>query len=236
MTIETYILANNEELLMPYLMRHYLQFSKVIILESNSTDKTSEIAHDMGAEIWTYDVPDEINDKWFTDLKNNCWKESHADWVIIVDADEFVYHKNITQILKNNYSTILCPRFFNMYSEKFPTTEGQIYDEVKLGVEQFSPKAKMNVFRPRMVKDMNYFAGCHEAFPTGRVRIDDNSGLMTLHMRNLGKEFIINRNLRARKRQSELNRQMGWGIHVDWDESEWVRRYEEEMKQATKII
>src|SRR4030066_1175068 len=100
MLIIAYILCNNEERLMPYVMRHYSQFAKVIILESNSTDQTVEIAHSMGAEIWSYDVPDEIDDRWFTELKNNCWKESKADWVMIVDADEFIYHPEIVKILQ----------------------------------------------------------------------------------------------------------------------------------------
>ena len=236
MTIEVYILCNNEERLMPYLVRHYREFAKVIILESNSTDQTVEIAHNMGAEVWSYSIKDEIDDQWFTELKNNCWKESRATWVMIADADEFIYHRNIQRALQNNYNSIICPRFFNMYSEKFPTTDKQIYDEVQLGLEQTSPKAKMNIFRPDRIKGINYFPGCHEAFPTGKVRIDNNSGIMTLHMRNLGQEFIVERNLRARKRQSVVNRQMGWGVHVDWTEAEWIRRYEDEMKQAKKII
>ena len=234
--LEAYILCNNEEKLMPYIMRHYTQFAKVIILESNSTDRTVEIAHSMGAEIWSYDVKDEIDDRWFTDLKNNCWKESKADWVMIADADEFIYHPEIVKILQKNHNTIIQPKFYNMYSEQFPTTGGQIYEEVNRGVEQFSPKAKMNIFKPRAIKEMGYFPGCHEAFPVGVTRIDIDSPIKTLHMRNLSKEFIIERNLRARRRNSEQNRLNGWGCHVDWPEDEWIRRYEEGLKEATEII
>lgn len=221
---------------MPYFMRHYNQFARVIILESNSTDKTIEIANKEGAEIWSYNMPDEIDDKWFTELKNNCWKESNAEWVMIVDADEFIYHPAILNVLKRTQATIIQPQFFNMYSKEFPTTTGQIYDEVKLGVEQFSPKPKMNIFRPYAIKSMEYFPGCHEAFPQGRVRINDHSGIKTLHMRNLSKDFIVKRNLRARKRNSQLNIEMGWGCHVNWPEEEWIRIYEEGLQQATKII
>lgn len=236
MRIETYILCNNEERLMPYIMRHYSQFSKVILLESNSTDRTIDIARSMGAEVWRYDVPDEINDEWFTKLKNTCWKDSKADWVIIVDADEFVYHPKITRILLSTHFSIIHPRFFNMYSEKFPTTEGQIYDEIKIGVEQFAPKPKMNIFRPSHVHDMNYLPGCHEAFPTGRISILEDTPIKTLHFRNLGIDFIIERNLRARKRSSEFNRQMGWGVHVEWTEERWKEIFNEGLKNATKIV
>jgi glycosyltransferase involved in cell wall biosynthesis len=236
MLIETYILCNNEELLMPYLMRHYKQFSKVFILESNSTDKTVDIARSMGGEVWKYDVPDEINDRWFKELKNTCWKDSQAAWVIVVDADEFVYHPNIERILKYCQSTVICPRFFNMYSETFPTTKGQIYEEVKSGVEQIAPKAKMNIFRPHIIRSMNYLEGCHEAFPIGKVVINYDTGIKTLHMRNLGREFVINRNLRARQRNSKFNKEMGWGVHVEWSQEEWMHIFDEGINQATKII
>lgn len=235
MLIETYILANNEERLMPYLMRHYRQFSKVFVLESNSTDRTVEIARSLGAEVWKYEVADEIDDRWFTYLKNTCWKKSKANWVIIVDADEFVYHRNLTRILRFSQATIIQPRFFNMYSDKFPTTTGQIYDEVCMGVEQTSPKAKMNIFRPQAIHAMNYAPGCHEAFPVGKAIVHTETEIKTLHMRNLGIDFVVERNMRARKRNSQLNRDMGWGVHVEWSEEEWRRIFDEQYKLATKI-
>lgn len=236
MNIEVYCLANNEERLMPYFMRHYNQFAHVILLESNSTDTTVEIANNMGAEIWKYDVPDEINELFFTELKNTCWKKSSADWVMIVDADEFIYHPDVKKVLRYSQATVIMPRFINMYSEKFPTTERQIYDEVKRGVEQFSPKPKMNVFRPRAIKTIDYFPGCHEAFPQGNVKINSNTGLLTLHMRNLSKEFVIERNMRARHRNSQMNKEMGWGVHVEWPQEEWERIFDEGMRNAIKIL
>jgi glycosyltransferase involved in cell wall biosynthesis len=234
MLIHAFILCNNEEKLIPYLVRHYKQFVKVIILESNSTDNTIDLARNAGAEVWSYDVKDEIDDTWFTHLKNNCWKESRADWVMIADADEFIYHPDIVNILKRSRAQIIQPRFFNMYSEVFPTTQGQIYEEVTKGIEQTSPKAKMNIFRPT-IKEINYFPGCHEAFP-GNVKIDTETPIKTLHMRNLSKEFIIERNLRARARNSQANRQNGWGVHVDWPQEKWIADFEEGLKQAVKII
>lgn len=231
--IETYILCNNEERLIPYLLRHYLRFSKVIILESNSTDKTVELASKLGADVWKYDVPDEIDDQWFLKLKNNCWKESKADWVIIADADEFVYSPNIELSLKRSPFPIIQPRFYNMYSDKFPTTQGQIYEEVNKGVEQISPKAKMNIFKPS-IKDINYLPGCHEAFPS--YRVNSETDIKTLHMRNLGLDFVIERNLRARERASAINKQNGWGLHVEWPKEEWIKRFNEGTAEAKNII
>lgn len=233
--IEVYCLCNNEEQLMPYFMRHYSRFGKVILLESCSTDRTIEIASALGAVIWKYDVPDEINDEWITKLKNNCWKNSLADWVMIVDADEFIYHSKLTEVLRYSNATIIRPKFYNMYSRRFPTTQGQIYEEVNLGIEQTSPQPKMNIFRPR-IKDINYYPGCHEAFPDEKLKIDNDSGIMTLHMRNLGKAFIRKRNLRHSQRRSQVNKDHGWGDHVDFPMKDVLKQFDRSMKIAKKII
>jgi hypothetical protein len=67
-----------------------------------------------------------------------------------------------------------------------------------------------------MIKEMNYFPGCHEALPSGRYQLDSDSGILTLHMRNLSKEFIRNRNARHARRRSQINKDHGWGDHVDF--------------------
>jgi hypothetical protein len=234
--IDVFCLANNEEKLMPYFMRHYSQFADVTLLESNSTDKTIEIANSMGATIWSYDRPDELDDEFFTDLKNNCWKKSQADWVMIVDADEFIYHHNIVNLLKRTNATIIIPEFWNMYSEQFPTTEGQIYDEITMGCKQDSPPAKMNIFRPGEIQEMNYSPGAHHANPAGNIKIDYDSRIKTLHMRNLSKQFVIERNARHSQRRSQINKDKGWGDHVDFPVSDVMKSFDEAMLKLIKVI
>lgn len=218
---------------MPYFMRHYTQFADVILLENGSTDRTVDIAHSLGAEVWKYDRPDEIDDQWFMDTKNSCWKESKADWVMVVDADEFIYHPELVKILKNTKSTVFMPRLWNMFSESFPTTEGQIYEEVTGGREG---GAKMNIFNPKEITDINYEVGCHNAKPAGNVKLNLNSEILTLHMRNLGIEYMLERNHRASARRSELNKRMGWGYHVDFPDSEVITYYNNETTGLIKVL
>lgn len=236
MRIETYILCNNEEIMLPYLMRHYSQFSDVIILESRSTDNTVQMAHKLGAEVWTYDWPDELNDELITDVKNNCWRESKADWIMIVDADEFIYHQDITKDLSESRYTVIRPRFFDMYSDKFPTTKKQIYDEVQYGIEQLSPSPKMNIFRMSAIKEMKYAPGCHDADPQGLVSIDNDSEVKTLHMRYLGKEFVYERNKRHAQRRSQVNKDRGWGWHVDKSREIIEAEFDANFKNVIKVI
>jgi glycosyltransferase involved in cell wall biosynthesis len=233
MKIQAFILCNNEEMIMPYLMRHYSQFADVVILENNSSDNTVALAKSLGAEVWKYDVPDEINDQWYMDVKNNCWKGSTADWVIVGDADEFVYHPDIVRVLHETKATIFLPRLFNMFSEKFPTTPGQIYEEVNMGIEG---GGKMNVFRPSAIQEMNYDAGCHSAHPVGDVQLDVVSPIITLHMRNLSKQYVIDRNARASARLSELNKTMGWGYHYNATPEEIGQYFDNEMTALVKVV
>jgi glycosyltransferase involved in cell wall biosynthesis len=232
MKIETFILTNNEEKILPYTLRHYLTFSKVILLESNSTDDTVKIAKKAGAEIWNYDVPDEVNDEWFLQLKNNCWKESKADWVIICDTDEFVYHPKLVEILETTHSTIFLPRLFNMFSDTFPVTKGQIYDEVKFGKEG---GGKMNLFKPSEIKEMNYDPGCHYAHPTGNVILNVNSEILTLHMRHLSIEYVNARNARNVMRMSEINKKNGWGYHCYATPETIDKYFSDEMTALLKV-
>lgn len=237
MKIEAYILVNNEEKLMPYIMRHYSKFSHVILLDNNSNDRTIKIGHRMGAEIWKYQVPDEMNDKVNMDIKNNCWKQSQADWVIVIDADEFVYHPDLIGFLEKTNATIIAPQWCEMYSEKFPTTKGQIYEEVKTGrVGHCHGHSKINLFRPSQIREMNWDAGCHNAKPIGNVIPLLECEIKTLHMRWLSKEYVIARSQYTAKRMSAMNKKMGWSFHFAWEPEKLSKIFDDDMKTVIKVI
>jgi len=251
MKIESYILAHNEEKLMPYIMRHYSQFSDVIILENNSTDRTIEIAETMGATVSKLKRPDTMNTQWQTDIKNQCWKKSKADWVIVADADEFVFHPNLINILENTDATIICPAMFNMFSDTFPTTEGQIYDEVFMGTEYIPPtfeydpdhlklpilNRQMSIFKPSMIREINYLIACHFANPEGDVKIDYESEIIILHMKYLSIEYVLERHKRFAARLSEHNvKCSGAGKQYTWSKKDTVKYINEMKATARKIV
>lgn len=233
MNIETYCLAHQEERIMDYFMKHYSRFSQVILMEGHSTDRTVQIAKSYGAIHMEVDSNNEVNDDIWTNLKNNCWKNSKADWVIICDADEFVVHPDLPGYLEQTKSTIFLPRLFNMFSENFPTTKGQIYDEVQFGREG---GAKMNVFKPSEIREINYSVGCHHARPEGNVILDINSPIMTLHMRHLSRQYVIDKNRYLHARLSETNKKHGWGYHLAAPPEEVIRYFNNEMSALIKVI
>jgi len=234
--IETYVMSHNIEKLLPYVMRHYSQFSKVILTENNSTDNTIKLGHLLGAEIWIYEVPDEINQFRLLEIKENCWKESRADWVIVVDADEFVYHPDLVGVLERTKATVIHPTFHNMFSEVFPTTEGQIYDEVTMGMDGDFWLSKMNVFRPHEVTKMNWAIGCHYAYPEGNVIIDKDSGIKTLHMRFLSRKWVIDHHKYQASRLDKECANKGYGVQFTWTEEETNKYFDDNLPKLKKII
>jgi hypothetical protein len=145
MNIEIYALCHQEAKMIPYFMRHYNQYGKVFLFEGHSTDGSKELAESLGATIIPIDTGNEIRDDIFTDLKNNYWKNSKADWVIMCDMDEFVYHPNFIEYLKTLECTIVYPLWYEMFSDVFPTTQGQIYEEINMGAITAS---KYCLFKP----------------------------------------------------------------------------------------
>ena len=211
MKIETYAVCFNEEKILPYFLRHYSQYGKIIIYDNYSTDRSVEIAKAGGAEVRLFDTRGQFDDMTNLQIKENCWKGSQADWCIVVDCDEFVYHLNLIEYLNNSNATIIHPIFFEMFSEGFPTTSGQIYEEVKLGHEAWP---KMNVIKPSEISEMNFIPGCHLATPKGNVIVDNSKEVTTFHMKNLGKEYTIMRNTSYGARMSQQNRDLKLGTHL----------------------
>jgi glycosyltransferase involved in cell wall biosynthesis len=237
MKIEVYCLAHQEAKIMPYFMKHYAQFAKVILLEGHSTDKTVDIALEWGAEIRKVDSNNEVNDEIWLQIKNNCWKDSKADWVIVCDADEFVYSRNLLKILSKTDSVVFLPRLFNMMSEVFPETRSQIYDEIQYGKEG---GAKMNLFRPDCVGEINYAIGCHYADPVdkngNKISPNVTSEILTLHMRHLSRAYTLEKNRYLYSRLSEVNKKHNWGYHLGASEEEYNRWFNNEMAQLIKVI
>jgi glycosyltransferase involved in cell wall biosynthesis len=233
MKIEVFMVSHNEEFMIPYVMRHYSRFAEVTILENNSTDRTVEIARSLGAKVIELDIPDNKDNKTIIDIKNECWKDSKADWVIVVDTDEFIYHPNIRNELLKTNATILRTTWYEMFSDHLPTKDGQIYEELALGQKHIN--SKLAIFRPDQINEMNWGVGCHDARPEGNVIIE-NSELKTLHYRHLSLEYLLERNRRDSARLSAFNRKMGWSTQYDVPEDIVTEKFNTHLKNSKKVI
>jgi len=231
--IDTYTICYNEAKILPYFLKHYLQYGDVFIFDNYSTDGSVDIAQKAGAKVTSYDSGNELRDDIYIQIKNNCWKGSAADWVIIVDCDEFVYHADLPGILKDTEFTAFEPTWYEMFSEEFPVTDGQIYDVIKRGYEAWP---KLNLFRPSELTEINYEIGCHIAHPTGNVNLNyAASEIKTLHMRHLGKQYIIGRNQGYANRMSAENKKNKWGWHLMQSADDLSEGFDKEFKLTREV-
>ncbi|MDD5006565.1 MAG: hypothetical protein PHS33_08730, partial [Candidatus Omnitrophica bacterium] len=125
---------------------------------------------------------------------------------------------------------------FLMYSREFPSTNGQIYDEIKYGKPGLSGYGKMNLFRPDAIQEMNYNAGCHSCNPQGNVKLCPKTDIITLHYHYPGLAYRLRKNRYIAGRLSDINKQMGWGVHHTWAEKKVIADFEEAMKHLVKVV
>ncbi len=243
MKIHVYTLCWNEEVILPYFLRHYETIAeKIIVYDNESTDNSLNILKSHSkVEIRTYCSNDQIRDDLYLDIKNNCWKESRgqADWVIIVDTDEFIYHVDLIVFLKEKQLegvTLFKPKGYMMVSEKLPSTQGMIYEELKMGISQ-EASSKPVIFNPNKIEEINFSTGAHSCNPTGEVKLYESIGdLKLLHYKVLSLEYLLTRARKCKERLSDINKQNNWGKHYLVDDKIKIEKFFARLKEATQII
>jgi len=233
MKIETFTVCYNEEKMLPYFLRHYSRYGHVTVFDNNSTDSSAAIAKDFNATVIPFNSDDRYREDILTHLRNNCWKESQADWIIVADVDEIVYHRMLDLALSRSTGTVIMPHMFEMFSQAFPKTKGQIYEEVNTGIEM---RSKMFLLRPGSIKEMNYTPGSHTAHPEGNVVVDVHTGIIAMHFKYVSLAYAIDRYEMLSARQSEENKENGWSWHMDKTPGEFYDLFQEATSQLMKIL
>lgn len=237
MTIDVFSLCYNEEIILPYFLKHYKKFVRNITIYDNmSTDNSVNIMNEYGVNVIPYDTQGKLEESAFLNIKNNSWKESDADWVIVCDTDELIYHENIIEVLTNTHANHIITEGYEMVSETLPTTEGQIYEELKFGYSK-PDYSKACLFKPSEVTNINFGPGCHFSSPTGPniISIQD-SGIKLLHYKYLNREVLIKKYDHYRVRQSEEMIRMGWGNYQQWDADVINSQFDSWLSISTNII
>jgi hypothetical protein len=242
--VHAFFLCYNESNILPHLLRYYLSFCEhVTILDNNSTDNSVEIVNSFdNTDIIPWDSNEELNDSLYLKLKNHVWKSSIgvADYVIVGDADEFLYHENMVDFLiesKNKGITIFRPEGYHMVADKDFKLE---YDDdlislVKTGI-RLPVLDKLMMFDCNQINNINYNFGCHTANPHGNIQIHQYDSLKMLHYKFLGIENYVYRNSLRRERLSEFNKQHGLGVYYLYSDDENVKDYLEHLDKRTKIL
>src|SRR6266850_7001210 len=128
MEIHLYTVCWNDGHMLPFFFRHYDRFvSRYFFFDDGSSDGSLELLHarpNVVVQQFVRSDPDSfvLSEQSFS---NECWKLSRgsADWVIVTDIDEHLFHVDLTELLKRYKSlgvTFIPAVGYQMISEDFP--------------------------------------------------------------------------------------------------------------------
>lgn len=234
MIIHLYTLAWNEARMLPFFFRHYDRFvDRYVIYDDGSTDGTVELLEShprvevrrLGRKFGSFLAS-------ATHMRNTAWKESRgrADWVIVTDVDEHIFHEDMAGYLTNCIAagvTWLPVLGYQMISHDFPQDGALLCRDHPMGVPHRTfDKAAM--FNPNAIDETNFVPGRHFARPRGTVVPPQRDELLNLHYKYLGQEFV-------RRRYADLLAKLGdcaedkgaadhWTMHAG-QVDEWMRTW-----------
>lgn len=139
MSITVLTICKDERLMIELFLRHYSTFAdRIIIWDEQSTDGTREVIKACPkAELreWPHKG---LDDQKFIHAVNNNYREfQDSTWVMWPDVDEFLYHPNILDVLRDSPEPMIGSTGYALISkEGFPRGAGQIYEQVKTGFPQ----------------------------------------------------------------------------------------------------
>jgi glycosyltransferase involved in cell wall biosynthesis len=239
MNVHVYTQVWNEAVLMPYFLRHYSTFcDKIVVYDDDSTDGTRDIVNTCPIAEVRQSLSRGVDDAAWIDFWSSVYKESRgiADWVILVDGDEFIYHPDIIGKLEQYRVRRMNMPFvqgYNMVSEAPPTTDGQIYEELFSGYA-YAPETKRAVIDPML--DVCYEVGRHSVHVAG-AHISDNPDLALLHYNQLGIDYIYARRSSYAPRMSAVNVHNKWGVDYVFSSKEAMQgEYEAGASLAKPLV
>jgi len=226
MKVHVFTMAHNESYIIPYFVRHYrscFPTCDITIFDNESTDKTASISHNLGCKVIPIYSGGYV-DQLLLDIKNEQWKKSQAEWVVVCDTDEFLQiDQTELERLDTAGVTILRTQGFDMVGE-----DGNL--------EKISDRypngwySKAICFKRTEIESINYTPGAHHCNPVGRVQWSKLTYDL-FHYKFLSLNLTLERTKHICERTSEDNREKGLARHYFEFSANKVRR---EFAQAQR--
>jgi glycosyltransferase involved in cell wall biosynthesis len=228
MTFELFCPVYNEEYLLPYTVDFYrkkLGKDNIIFnfYDNGSTDKTVEVAKKLGCNVGVYETGGQVRDDLLMQFKNTIWKKSTADFVIVIDCDEWV--DIIPELLIGK--TIQGSIGYNMIGDGTETP-----DNMTMGIRH-TPEDKTCVFSPFFIKEVNYTAGAHQCNPVGDARWAE--AVKLYHIKFVSADYVIQKYAESKQRLSDINKKYGWGFQYTQTQASIRNMHQCSVRDRVKV-
>lgn len=232
-------LTYNECVILPHFLRHYAFADRLIFFDGGSTDGTREmILRTPNCELREHDTHGEVDDLANIYVKNTVCKTLDADWFVVVDADEFVYHPDLREFLqateRDGYNALQC-KSWQMVGDAMPDPSLPLTEQIRCGVrDEYSRKYfdKVCVFKGDV--DIGYAPGAHSYNARGLV-LSPVKSVKLLHYKWLCREDVERK---SRVVLSESNHRYKLGYEADGatGPSRWLERYDQMRAQRVRVL
>lgn len=241
--IDIFTLCYNEMDIIPFVIQYWKRIARhVYVYDNGSTDGSIEYLKKYNfIDIIPY-KSDGLNDLKYIEIKNNVWKNSTADFVIICDMDECLYSEKLNDIfdyMKNNKQTISHTWFLETISEHKPEyQQNKLYHELdNVFIKPGNINDKCIIFDPKEIKSINYKPGAHTCNPEGNVSYYDKqeqNPIKVIHIKNLSLDYKLNRHIMYKNRLSSVNIKNGYGIHYKFPLQMQIKEFNDTLAEAKK--
>ena len=184
-----------------------------IVVDTGSTDRTVEIAQEMGAKVYHFQWIDD-----FAAAKNYAIEQASGEWIAFLDADEYMNQED-TRKLVRLLEQISMPK----KGEKLPLFIRCAWVQLDDSGKPFSVDPQDRVFRNR--KDLRYHGKIHEQIqmpPGGRFTFIQAENMLSIFHTGYGKSVYeetgkLQRNIKLLERELEQDpdNYMAWSYLGD---------------------
>lgn len=212
----------NEEFLAPFFLRHYRFVDKIhLFLDADTNDNTREVIareNQGNVQVHEFKFPDKVNDIIARDHFNEFYKTMDCDYVMLVDADEFIFYP--PRYLEEHPELVHFTKLWNVYrhvTDKDLDPNLSVREQRRHGVsdlEGWDIYTKVNIVKAGM--DFWWEAGMHSGKLNGHM-VDwtmprtwlppgvSHTPLTGAHWPNADPCFTVKRRVNRCLRQSNYN-------------------------------
>lgn len=240
--LEVFVTTWNEEKIIEDFINWYRQRVPdclITVWDNESDDKTVEICKAMNCTTNTFSTRNQMDEKTLISIRNTAWKNSKAEYVCIVDADEWVdldrcmLQDNLNLPEDNDEKWNICKcSGYEMFGE-----QGDKMDDLLYGVTS-AGYCKPILFKKDEIANVSFAAGSHGANPVPQEgkQIKWKKGFPKLyHTKHRSFEYVIERHGLLAARRSQDSRAKGWNFHYGLPYEQHLDYYSNGMKNRIRV-